>query len=226
VSGNHFLTPADFATIYNLTPLYSAGIDGTGQKIAIVGQSTVSTTDLNKFRTAAGLAASTVTMTLQDGTATKCSGDEGESDLDIEWAGGVAKGAKIIFVYAGLGAGEHCDARNNSVWEALHYAVDNNVAPFISTSYGFCESGLPPGFPSQVQGWAQQAITHGQTIVAASGDAGGADCDAAPSASQGLQVDVPASIPEVTGAGGSAFTGDAPVAVTGTAPNTTAADSP
>jgi len=32
VSGNHFLTPADFATIYNLTPLYSAGVDGTGQK--------------------------------------------------------------------------------------------------------------------------------------------------------------------------------------------------
>jgi len=225
VSGNHFLTPADFATIYNLNLLYSAGIDGTGQKIAIVGQSTVSTVDLNNFRTAAGLPASTVTMTLQGGTATKCKGDEGESDLDIEWAGAVAKGAKIIFVYAGLGTGEHCDARNNSVWDALQYAVDNNVAPFISTSYGFCESGLPSGFPAQVQGWAKAALTHGQTIVAASGDAGAADCDSAPSATGGFQVDVPASIPEVTGAGGSAFTGDAPATVTGTAPNTTAADS-
>ncbi len=226
VSGNHFLTPADFATIYNLNSLYSAGIDGTGQKIAIVGQSTVSTTDLNNFRTAAGLPASTVTMTLQRGTATKCPGDEGESDLDIEWAGGVAKGAKIIFVYAGLVTGDHCDARNNSVWDALQYAIDNNVAPFISTSYGFCESGLPSGFPAQVQGWAKAALTHGQTIVAASGDAGAADCDSAPTATGGYQVDVPASIPEVTGAGGSAFTGDAPATVTGTAPNTTAADSP
>ena len=226
VSGNHFLTPADFATIYNLNPLYAAGIDGTGQKIAIVGQSTVSVTDLNNFRTAAGLPASTVTMTLQSGTATKCSGDEGESDLDIEWAGGVAKGAKIIFVYAGLGTGDTCKARNKSVWDALFYAVDKNVAPFISTSYGFCESGLGNSFASQVQTWARQGIAQGQTIVAASGDAGAADCDSAPSATGGYQVDVPASIPEVTGAGGSEFTGDAPATVTGTAPNTTAADSP
>jgi subtilase family serine protease len=226
VSGNHFLTPADFATIYNLNLLYSAGIDGTGQKIAIVGQSTVNTADLNNFRTAAGLPASTVTMTLQGGTATKCPGDEGESDLDIEWAGGVAKGAKIIFVYAGLGTGDTCSgARHISVWDALFYAVDKNVAPFISTSYGFCESGLTDTFKSQVQGWAQEALTHGQTIVAASGDAGAADCDSAPSATGGFQVDVPASIPEVTGAGGSAFTGDAQATVTGTAPNTTAADS-
>jgi subtilase family serine protease len=227
VSGNHFLTPADFATIYNLNPLYSAGIDGTGQKIAIVGQSTVSVTDLNNFRTAAGLPASSVTMTLQGGTATKCPGDEGESDLDIEWAGGVAKGAKIIFVYAGLGTGDHCgQPRINSVWNALQYAVDSNVAPFISISYGLCESGLTDAFKSQVQGWAKAALTHGQTIVAASGDAGAADCDSAPSATGGYQVDVPASIPEVTGAGGSEFTGDAPATVTGTAPNTTAADSP
>jgi subtilase family serine protease len=226
VSGNHFLTPADFATIYNLIPLYSAGVDGTGQKIAIVGQSTVSTTDLNNFRIGAGLPANTVTMTLQGGTATKCSGDEGESDLDIEWSGGIAKGAQIIFVYAGLGTGDTCSARNNSVWDALQYAVSNNVAPFISTSYGFCESGLPDTFKSQVQGWAQEALTHGQTIVAASGDAGAADCDSAPSATGGFQVDVPASIPEVTGAGGTEFTGDAQATVTGTAPNTTAGSNP
>ncbi len=57
VSGNHFLTPGDFAAIYDLKTLG----DGAGQKIAIVGQSTVSTTDLNNFRSA-GLPASTVTM--------------------------------------------------------------------------------------------------------------------------------------------------------------------
>ena len=63
VTGNHFLTPDDFATIYDLQPLYTANAyDGTNQKIAVVGQSTVSTTDLNNFRAAAGLSASTVTM--------------------------------------------------------------------------------------------------------------------------------------------------------------------
>src|SRR5256885_11706341 len=29
--GSHYLTPADFAKIYNLKPLYDSGIDGTGR---------------------------------------------------------------------------------------------------------------------------------------------------------------------------------------------------
>ncbi len=229
VSGGHYLTPGDFATIYDLQPMYTAGNTGTGQKIAVVGQSTVNTTDLNNFRSAAGLTASTVTMTLMEGTATRCAGDEGESDLDLEWSGGVAKNASIIFVYAGLGTGDTCANRVDNVWDALKYAVQNRVAPFISTSYGYCESGLGQAFALQVQGWAQQANTQGQTIAAAAGDSGAADCDPnttdpnGTSATGGLAVDVPASIPEVTGMGGNTFSGDTAGTVTGTPPNTTAA---
>ncbi len=40
-SGNVFFAPGDIATTYDIGPLYSAGIDGTGQSIAIVGQSAV-----------------------------------------------------------------------------------------------------------------------------------------------------------------------------------------
>jgi len=223
VSGNHFLSPGDFATIYNLSPLYSEGSNGTGQKIAVVGQTTVATSDLNNFRSAAGLPASTVTMTLMEGTATRCSGDEGESDLDLEWSGGVAKNASITFVFAGLGSGDSCSNRFDNVWDALDYAVQHNIAPFISTSYGFCETQLPSGFPQQVQGWAQQGQAQGQTIISASGDAGAADCDGgSQSGTFGLTVDAPSSIPEVTSAGGTTFTGDVAGAVTGTPPNTTA----
>jgi subtilase family serine protease len=225
VSGNHFVTPGDFATIYDVAPLYSAGSDGTGQKIAIVGQSSVNPTDLSNFRSAAGLPASTPQMVLLSSTtSTRCAGDEGESDLDLEWSGGVAKNASIIFVYAGLSTGDTCTNRNgDTVWDALHYAVQNTVAPFISTSYGFCESGLGQTFVDQVQGWAQQANSQGQTIVAASGDDGAADCDGTvSSATQGLAVDAPAAIPEVTGMGGNTFTGDAAGTLTGTAPTTNA----
>jgi subtilase family serine protease len=72
---------------------------------------------------------------------------------------------------------------------------------------------------------AQQAQTQGQTIVAASGDAGAADCEPAnsQSATTGFAVDAPGSLPEVTSAGGNTFTGDGPGSVTGTPPNTTAA---
>jgi len=212
VSGNHFLSPSDYATIYDITPLYTANITGSTQTIAIVGQSTVSATDLNNFRSAAGLPASTVTMTLVGATAARCAGDEGESDLDLEWSGGVAKSAKIVFLYAGVGTGGSCTNRSYNVWDALHYAVDNNIAPFISTSYGYCEAGLGQNQTNIYRGWAQTAITQGQTIVAASGDAGAADCEPSTSrsATTGLAVDVPASIPEVTGAGGNEFIGDSP----------------
>jgi hypothetical protein len=221
--GDHFLAPGDFATIYNLP----AGLDGTNQKIAVVGQSTVSANDLANFRSAAGLAAKAPQYILYptSSAATRCPGDEGESDLDLEWSGGVAANADIIFVYAGLGSGDTCNSRFNSVWNALQQTVDNNYAPVISTSYGACEldnGGAP--FADMVQGWAQQANSQGQTIMAASGDAGAADCNAtaSPSATLGLAVDVPASIPEVTGMGGTEFMGDAEAIPSGgNAPATT-----
>jgi subtilase family serine protease len=217
LTGDHFLTPGDFATIYNLNPLYNASpaIDGTGEKIAIIGQSSVNLADLSNFRSAAGLAAKAPTLVLSPSTSTpaRCPGDELESDLDLEYSGGVAKNASIIFVYAGLVGSDKCGgSRQNSVWDALQAAVDTDVAPVISTSYGFCESGLGQSFSSTVRALAQHANSQGQTIVAASGDAGAADCDPTTnaSASGGLAVDVPASIPEVTGMGGTQFNVDNP----------------
>ena len=44
--GGHYLGPADFAKIYNVQPLYDAGIDGTGQTIAIVGRSNINVQDM------------------------------------------------------------------------------------------------------------------------------------------------------------------------------------
>jgi subtilase family serine protease len=238
VSGDHFLTPGDFATIYDLNPLYSAGATGSTQTIAIVGQSTVSTTDLNNFRSAAGLPASTVTMTVVGGTATRCPGDEGESDLDLEWSGGVAKNAQIVFLYAGLETGDTCTNRTYSVWDAMEEALTGSlsgtgtpVAPFVSTSYGYCEPGLQQqdqGFVATVRSWVQQGQTEGVTLVSASGDSGAADCDdtSETSATLGYAVDAPASIPETTGAGGNEFLGDAAGTVTGTAPSTAAGATP
>jgi subtilase family serine protease len=225
ISGNHFLAPGDFATIYGVQALYSAGFDGTGESIAVVGQSTVNLTDLSNFRSAAGLPAKAPQLILypSNSTAARCPGDEGESDLDLEWSGGVAKNANIIFVYAGLVGSDTCGGRrSNSVWNALQQIVDNNYAPVISTSYGSCESSNGSAFANEVRGWVQQANTQGQTVMAASGDSGAADCDGpVASATLGLAVDVPAAIPEVTGMGGTEFFGDAAGTVSGGNASTT-----
>ncbi len=217
-SGNHFVIPGDFATIYDLPSTF----DGSGQTIAVVGQTTINTADIDKFRSASGLPARTSSNFQQiqvsgTGTAMKCSGDEGEADLDLEWAAAVAPGATIKYVYAGVGTGGSCSGnqRTANVFDALQDAIENDRAPIISISYGNCEANLPKSFVLTMQGWAQQANAQGQTISGPAGDTGAADCDSGASATNGLQVDVPASIPEVTGVGGTEFNGDAAGAVSG-----------
>ena len=220
-TGNHFLSPGDFATIYDLKPLYNAGLDGTGVTIAVIGQTFINVARANNFRSLSGLPANPpqLFLTPLTGASAMRSGDVDEANLDVEWAGGVAPGATILFDYAGT---------NGSVFDAFTDALENDRAPIVSISYGNCESMI--GTPASVQSLrslVQTGNTFGQTVTAASGDDGAADCDgndALPptTASQGLSVDVPAAIPEVMGIGGSEFTGDAAGVVTGTPPNSNA----
>ncbi|HEY3839612.1 MAG TPA: protease pro-enzyme activation domain-containing protein [Bryobacteraceae bacterium] len=190
-AGAHYLAPDDFATIYDISPLYSAGITGTGQKIAIVGQSNVSQTDLAAFRTQFGLPANPPQMVLYGTDPGVRNGDNVESTLDIEWAGAVARNASLLFVYS------------TNVILSAEYVVDNKLAPVISMSYGGCEASNSSSLRSLVQ----QANSYGITWLNSSGDSGAAGCDSSSSASarQGLAVNMPASIPEVTAVGGTTF---------------------
>ena len=60
---------------------------------------------------------------------------------------------------------------------AFQYAIDNNTAPVISISYGDCEADWGTANLNALAQLAQQANSQGQTIVAAAGDSGAADCD-------------------------------------------------
>ena len=223
ISGNHFLAPGDFATIYDIPSTAT----GNGQKIAVIGQTLVSTSDLDTFRTNSNLPVTSASNfqpvpVPSTGTAVHCSGDETEADLDLEWSEAVAKNATIVYVYAGLGVGgSSCTNRSSNVFDALQYAITADLAPVISISYGNCEANLPSSFILTVQQWAQNANAQGQTISGPAGDAGAADCDNGV-ATRGLQVDVPAAIPEVTGVGGSEFNGDASACPSGSCTNNTA----
>src|SRR4029079_19315569 len=115
--------------------------------------------------------------------------------LDVQYAGAGAPGATIVYVYA------------SGVDQALQYAVERNLAPIISFSWGVCEiqSG---GDWRWYRNVAQQAVAQGITWVASSGDTGAAACENQ-SRDQvgisGLAVEVPASVPEVTAVGGTTF---------------------
>jgi subtilase family serine protease len=195
VSGRHFVTPGDFATIYDVNTLYSNGIDGTGQKIAVMGQTDIDLNDTRAFRAAAGLPAKDPTVMLVGGTDPgTSSADILEANLDVEWAGAVAKNATIIYV------------NSTNVIGSMQSAINQNLAPVVSISYGNCEAQFgSPGGINAIAALAQQANAQGITIVAPAGDNGATDCDATAPATHGLAVDLPAAFPYVTGIGGTQF---------------------
>jgi subtilase family serine protease len=190
---SHYLAPADFATIYDLAPLYQEGLDGTGQSIAVVGESDVLLSDLSAFRTRYGLPANPPTYVLYDGVDPGYNGAELEGALDLEWSGAIAPKATIFYVYGA------------SAITAMAVAIDLDLAPIVSASYGLCEVNFAP---AGYEPLAQQANAQGITLLASSGDAGAAGCDQQqfePLATRGLAVQFPAAMPEVTGIGGSQF---------------------
>jgi uncharacterized protein (TIGR03437 family) len=192
-SGNHYLSPDDLGTIYNIKALWNAGYDGTGQKVVIAGQTRVDLADIQKFRAKFQLPASDPQLILvpntQDPGTVK--GDLGEADLDLEWAGATAPQATLVYVYS------------FDVTDAVQYAIDQNLAPVLSVSYGLCEPLTLRSDMLSMQSLARQANAQGMTWVSASGDSGGADCLSGTSSSgAGLAVDSPADVPEVTGIGG------------------------
>lgn len=192
--GAHYLAPNDVATIYNMTPLYAAGIDGSGQSLAIAGQTAINLSDIQQFRSHFSLPANDPQVMLVPGARDPgiSTDDLSEADLDLEWSGAVARNASIVYVYS------------DDVMQAVQYAIDQNLAPVVSISYGLCELETSSSDALAFRSWARQANAQGITWFSASGDNGGADCN--DSQNPGLAVDLPASVPEVTGVGGTEFT--------------------
>lgn len=168
--GSHYLTPADFATIYNLNPLYAAGIDGTGQTIAIVGRSNIDVQNVRDFRNVLGLAVNDPQV-IVNGDDPGQTGDAIEAMLDVTWSGAVAPGAQIKFVVSQSNFADGVDV-------SAAYIVDNNLAPVMSTSYGDCEANIGPIESAFYNSLWMQAAAQGMTSFVSAGDNGGAGCDA------------------------------------------------
>ena len=225
-----FIAPGDIATIYDIKPLYAAGFDGTGQKLAVVGQTDIYLADINDFRSGFGLSQISGCTTNTNGVITACSssssnlqyirdplitdpgipdtcGNLEEADLDIEWSGATARNAQIIYVNSPATFDPTCTnfTNNGGVENALSLAIQQKVAPVVSMSYGICEL-----FAINHETELQQANSQGMTIVNSTGDTGAAGCDGVTNSTTtppnlavlGLAVSYPASSQYVTGLGG------------------------
>jgi pro-kumamolisin-like protein/Big-like domain-containing protein len=201
------MAPGDFATIYNTAPLLNGNpkIDGTGQTIAIVGETNIQVTDVQAFRQMFGLPANfdatNVILNGEDPGITSTE-EEGEADLDVEWSGAVAPGATVKLVVSAS------TLTSAGIDLSALYIVEHNLAAAMSESYGGCESSMGSTGNAFYNSLWEQAAAQGITVMVSAGDNGSAGCDdfdTATAASQGLAVSGIASTPYNVAVGGTDF---------------------
>lgn len=197
----HALAPGDFYNIYSVSPAYNQNLNGSGVTIGIVARTEINLSDDSDFRSLffhnnANLPHMVI---LDPGSGNQL--DLGEATLDAEWAGAVAQQAQIDLVVSGG------TSATDGVDLSAEYIVDNDLAPVMSTSFGFCEALMSPAEQSFWNSLWEQAAAEGISAFVAAGDNGAAGCDApeAAAASHGLGVSALASTPFDTAVGGNQF---------------------
>ncbi len=200
------------ATIYNLNPLFSAGIYGQGQTVVVIEDTDVfSTSDWNTFRSTFGLSSFTSGSFTQVHPAppsgnNNCrtpgvNGDDIEAILDAEWASAAAPGAAIELAA--------CANTRSSFGGLLAFQnLINSSSPpaIISISYGDCEADNGASGNAAYNSAYQQAVAEGISVFVSAGDGGAASCDATQSkTTHGIGVSGFASTPYNVAVGGTDF---------------------
>ena len=198
--------PGEIAKAYNATPLYSSGITGTGQSIAIVIDTFPNTSDLTSFWSLCGIPQSLNNITFTQVVSGTLPSPSGEETLDVEWSSAMAPGSKVR-VYA-------AQSLSSVALDACYAQVITDVTQH--PEYGIHQMSMSYGAPenlfstSQMDTDAQYFATLtnlGVTVFASSGDQG-ANPDPRFGYNQGISPETPSCDPNVTGVGGTALTMD------------------
>lgn len=192
---NTSYTPVEVGQLYQ----FPAGATANGQTIGIIELGGgYRTADITAYFKTLGQAAPTVTAISIDGgknSPSTASGADGEVMLDIEVAGAIAVGAKIVVYFAPNTDQGFIDA----IASAVHDTTNKPSA--ISISWGGPESSWTQQSLNALDTACQAAVALGITITVACGDNGSSD------GGTGNNVDFPASSPHVLACGGTTLTG-------------------
>src|SRR5215467_10448785 len=213
---NYAVVPADLAKIYNLNPLFNAGVSGQGQTIVLIEDTDVFTAaDWSTFRSTFGLSSYTSASFTQVhppappsqpgnncGAPGVISPNDAEAILDAEWASASAPSAAIEMAAC---------ADTTTTFGGL-IAIENliNAATpppsIMSISYGQCETVNGAAANASYNSAYQQAVAEGVSVFVAAGDSGAAGCDnSATDATHGIGVNAFASTPYNVAVGGTDF---------------------
>jgi subtilase family serine protease len=211
-SSTHLVVPGDLATMYNLNPLFAAGISGQGQTIVVLEDSDVySQADFDRFRKVFGLSTSYFQGSFSQVHPTPASGGQncsdpgvtaadGEAILDAEWASAAAPNAAIVLA--------SCSDSTTTFggFIALQNLLAKTPPAIVSISYGDAETDMGAAANAFVKGLYQTAVIMGTSIFVATGDEGAASYDAnASTAQHGIGVSGFASTPYNVAVGGTDF---------------------
>jgi subtilase family serine protease len=193
-----FFQPAELQTAYSFNSLFSQGLDGTGQTIVIVdafGSPTLAQ-DVAVFDAIFGLPAAQITtfnVNVTGAPPRQNGGFATETTLDVEWAHVVAPGAKIALVLA-------ADNSFTNLNAAVQFAIEHNLGPAISNSYGAEENLIDDGTLADTEAVLAEGAAAGVSVNYSSGD----DGDFA-LAEQALNIGVPPGTTTVSYPSGSPF---------------------
>lgn len=171
---NQALTgPADLSAIYDAAPLQKANVLGQGQSIALIEESNIVPQDVTDFRTIAKLPAATLNVIVNGPDPGPVYGEETEAIADVEYAGALAPDAALnVIVTASTEFNQGIDL-------STAYAVDNDISPITSLSYGGCEilnNTFAPSSVALYKAAYEQGAAEGISHFVSSGDYGGDGC--------------------------------------------------
>ena len=170
----HAMGPADFATIYNINPLYQANtpINGAGIAIAVVARTEINESDVLNFDGVFGITGGGYTLVVNGPDPGNLGGgEEFEAVLDTTWSGAVAPGAQVRMVVSAI------TDTTDGVDLSEAYIIDNNLANIMTESFGSCEALYTSTEAQGVSTMAEQAAAQGITYLVSSGDVGAEGCD-------------------------------------------------
>jgi subtilase family serine protease len=202
-NSNHYVTPGDFANIFNLNTPYFTGFTGAGQRVAIIGRSRVVATDITEYEANTGLAANlpnTIVPGAGPDPGLSGNGDESEATMDVQRVLGTAPSAQVdLVVLPNSGGG---------ILTAVQYEVNTLNDPIMNISFGSCEINDGSANTRSWDTLFSQAAAQGISVFVCAMDSGAATCDAGfttPPASQQLSINSICSSSYATCVGGTEF---------------------
>ena len=211
---SHTLVAMDIETIYNMTPLYAAGISGQGQTIGILQDSDMyANSDWSTFRKEFGLSRAFPEGNLQvahpDCADPGFNGDDAETAIDVEWSSAAAPNATIFLAACLDQAGSSIASFGGFI--ALQNLLQGPPGSFpmvFSLSFGDSETDLGTNDNLFTANLYALAAARGVSLFVSSGDEGAASYDADipdSSAEFGITVSGLTSTPYNTSVGGTDF---------------------